>query len=154
MEPVPTITITLKIEKVPFKTMVDSGSMVTVISERALRKLEKRPMHPCTVRINNFSHNPIETVGVTNITLFSNSNHPITVTVVVVPEHCMEEDMVLGIDCLSKRPFFLDYKRDVFLWNNISYPMKKSGPSEMCNIKVSLSNLIPLQYQSYQKILD
>ena len=119
--------------------MVDSGSMVTVISERALRKLEKRPMHPCTVRINNFSHNPIETVGVTNITLFSNSNHPITVTVVVVPEHCMEEDMVLGIDCLSKRPFFLDYNRDVFLWNNISYPMKKSGPSEMCNIKVSLS---------------
>ena len=62
-------------------------------------------------------------LGQAQVTISSNSTHPITISVAVVPDNYLQTAALLGMNALGQASLTLDYQARKVHWNNLTYPL-------------------------------
>ena len=121
------------------KTMIDSGSSVSIITTKALNKLTFTEVYSCNITLLDYSSNPIPTHGAVSLILFPDSHHPVQHDFLVVSSKYMKEDLLLGMDALSKGSVFIDYAQKKFKWNDFILAIEYGTTTNMRNLKVCVN---------------
>ena len=119
--------------------MIDSGSAVSIITEKALLTLPPKSISPCPISILDYSSNPIRTCGIVSLCLFPGTKRATQHEFVIVPSKYMAEDLILGMDALSKGSVYINHSRRTFAWNGYHLTIQYGSTTNMRNLQVCLA---------------
>ena len=116
--------------------MIDTGSSISLITDEAVLKLLQRSYDPCSLTVLDFSNNPIRTVGALSLVIFPGTPHALKHDFLVISKKYMKEDVLLGMDALSKGEVKFNYHDKVFCWMRNRLSFRYGPPTNLRNLKV------------------
>lgn len=104
--------------------MLDTGSDVSlmkmsVATELGLNIKPGNRVPP----LQGITGKKIHVLGQAVMTIASNSQHPISVNVVIIPDHYIRSAALIGMNALGQAPLTLDNNNKKVEWNGLTYPL-------------------------------
>lgn len=104
--------------------MLDTGSDVSLLKISTAKELGVEIKTSAKIPpLQGITGRKVRVLGQAQITIASNSHHPISVKVAVIPDHYLRSSALIGMNALSQATFTLDYKTQRVHWNDITYPL-------------------------------
>lgn len=115
--------INLEVNNKLLSTFIDTGSVVTLISKKTSNKLgiHGESLKKNSRLLTSFSNHSVKVLGQVTLKVMLNKNESVYHDFVVVPDHYLATEILVGSDLLRRRPFqWNDVNKEV-IWGDKSY---------------------------------